>query len=723
MNAIPGLPVAVVVVLAVLAVATPWLLPDSRARAAWLRLAVVAALWSATAALLWQQVPLLAPLYLSLSAVLAWQIWRLVIAVLQLEPRRRWALFAGRVALGVLLSTLLLWPQPLAQAQDGSVQWLPVVAVQLAAGWCVALMAWTLAEWVWGLWWPRERARLLPWGLILLLLLWGIGMDLVAGAQVDAAPVPPLGSLALLLGAITAWWLIAQRAGPFPLLGEIPRNAFSHVRDPLLLVDGAQRVQAVTPAALDLLGRSYGAVIGQRLASVLPGSPEDGAVWDGPLWLADHSRPDGGLWVHTADMHSEGKQAIARVLHLRSGLEWPAGAAQGRGLSANKPAWIEGAHVAHLLDSALQRYGMGRQNLAASLHVNYDWSRVQQEHGEAVLHGLLERLGQRLREVCDWQVDCLRLRDGQFLLLITDLTGGEEVDSIITRAQSLLREPFVLARKKWALQLQLACVPDLRLYRHVDDWLGDAQRALRDSRGQCVSAAPRAERRASLTLALEKSLINDGLDWRAEPVLNVTTREVAAWRLQPHWTPEPDVDWEPALLRQAVEALHMERALYQLVPGQLEHWAGVIWLPLPLEHLAAAHKGLREARPTLCLELDRLDNETLRSQGLRASPSDWQYVAPTQAGRGFGFGLEPRVLRLDAELCLPGLCDDLSRQALVRGCRAAAKVRNQRLYAPGIASRADLRVLRELGVDYASGPAIGLEMSMRAAMAYSPPRA
>lgn len=722
MNAIPGLPVAVVVVLVVLAMATPWLLPDSRTRAGWLRLAVVAALWSGTAALMWQRVPLLAPLYLSFSAMLAWQLWRLMVAVLQLEPRRRWALVVGRSALSVLVLALLLWPEPLAQLQQDSIQWRSTVVGQAALGWCVGVMVWALVEWVWGLWWPRERGRLLPWGLILLLLLWGLGMDLVAGSQMDAAPVPPLGSLPLLVGAILAWWLIAQRAGPFPLLGEIPRSAFSHVRDPLLLVDGAQRVQAVTPAALDLLGRSYGAVIGQRMAAVLPGSPEEGEVWDGPLWLADRSRPDGGLWVHTADMHGEGPQSIARVLHLRSGLEWPGAAAHPSGSLSDKPGWIEGAHVARLLESALQRYGMGRQNLAASVHVGYDWSRVQQEHGEAVLQGLLERVGQRLREVCDWQVDCMRLRDGQFLLLITDLTGAEEVEAIVSRAQSLLREPFVLARKKWSLQLQIACVPDLRLYRHVDEWLGDAQRALAESRGQCVSAAPGAERRASLTLALEKSLMNDGVDWRAEPVLNVTTRDVAAWRLQPHWTPEPDVHWGPARLRQAVEALHMERALYQLVPHQLEQWAETVWLPLPLEHLAAAHKGLREARPKLFLELDRLDNEALRSQGLRASRSDWQYVAPTQSGRGFGFGLEPRVLRLDAELCLPGLCDDLARQALVRGCRAAAKIRNQRLYAPGIASRADLRVLRELGVDYASGPAIGVEMSMRAAMAYSPPR-
>nr|MBV6629723.1 diguanylate cyclase [Oceanococcus sp. HetDA_MAG_MS8] len=723
MNAIPGLPVAVVVVLAVLALATPWLLPDSRARAAWLRLAVAAAAWAATTALLWQQVPLLGPLYLGLSAVLAWQFWRLMIAILQLEPRRRWALLVGRVILGVVLATLLLWPEPLAVLEHESIRWRPVYAVYLAMGWCLTVMSWALAEWVWGLWWPRERARLLPWGLILLLLVWGLGMDLIAGAEVHNTPVPPLGSLPLLGGAILGWWLIAQRAGPFPLLGEIPRNAFSQMRDPVLLVDGAQRVQAVTPAALDLLGRRYGAVIGQRLAAVLPGSPEDGAIWEGPVWLPDHSRPDGGLWVHAADMHAENRQAIARVLHLRSGLEWPGGAIATQRSAARKLPWVEGAHVGRLLESALQRYGMGRQSLAASLHVDYDWSRMQQEHGEAVLQGLLERLGQRLREVCDWQVDCLRLHDGQFLLLVTDLTGVEEVEAIIARAQNLLREPFVLARKKWPLQLQLACVPDLRLYRHVNDWLGDAKLALQESRGQCVSAAPRAERRASLTLALEKSLLNDGLDWRAEPVLNVTTREVAAWRLQPHWTPEPDVHWGPQRLRQAVEALHMERALYQLVPAQLQQWSEMIWLPLPLEHLAAAHKGLREAPSGLLLELDRLDNETLRRQGLRASSSDWQYLAPAQAGRGFGFGLEPRVLRLDEELCLPGLCDDLGRQALVRGCRAAAKVRNQRLYAAGISSRADLRVLRELGVDYASGPAIGVEMSMRAAMAYSPPRA
>ena len=712
MNLIPGLPVAAALLLLLLAASAPLLLDESRQRSLLAATAFWAGLWALTGALFWQGVPLLAPVFAALSLWLLWCQWRLFVVVGHTELRRRTLLWLGRLTLLVLLLAALVhrgepW------LVEG--QWRNLALLRLGALVAVVLALLALLEWLLALVLPRERSRAAPWLGVWALLTGGVAWDLAAALPGLAGRLPPVGSGLLALALLLGLGLSLRRSGPFPLQGGVPPAAFGHVRDAVLLVDGAQRIQAATPAAADLLEHSSRSLLGRRLQSVLPGAAAAGDAWEPPTWLAREDRLDGGLWLHWGDLHAQQGGQIARLLHLRGGNAMPPESVPVRAHAAARRTWSQGPVVQQTLEATLRRYGAGRQALAASVHVDYDWVRVQQEHGDAVLDGLVERVAQRLLEVCDWTVECLRLGRGQFVLLLTDVTGPEEVNLLAERAQSLLAQPYLMARKRWEFALQIAVVPDLRLYRRVSDWLQDADAALRQSRGQSVTTTPPAERRARLSLALEQSLLHDGIDWDAEPVLNLTTQQFAAWRLHPRWSPEADVLWEDERLIDAVAGLHMQRAFYTQAASQAGAWPGPAWLPLRLEDLASALQGLGRAGAELLLELDRLDTEVLHAQNLRAVRGEAQYIAPMQGGRAFGYGLQPVVIRLEPELVLPGLADDLPRQALIRGARAAARGRDQRLYAAGVASALELKTLRELGVDYASGPAVGARVSPRQA--------
>ncbi|MGB1557344.1 MAG: diguanylate cyclase domain-containing protein, partial [Oceanococcaceae bacterium] len=557
MNAIPGLPLAASALFVLLAVLAWVGLPESRQRSAYWKLALLAAAWALLSALFWQQVPALQQIWFAALLLLAWGGWRLIAAVCQVELRRRWLLWLGRMLLGGVLLWLLLLQPAVLSPLEGPMQWQDGLPLRVLSGVLLGLIALSFGEWLLAVLVQQERAHVAPWVFVWLLLSWGLVLDLLAGTSLFAGEVPPLGALPVALALVLGLWLNHRRSGPFPLHGELPRAAFAQTTDPVLLVDGAQRIQAASPAALDVLGRSAALVIGRRLQAVLPEVPAESSAWDGPLWLEDPSRPDGGLWLQAADMQGDRRGAVARLLHVRSGLVWPAPLPLNAGPQRAASRWIHGPSVRPALESVLRRYGLGRQGLAAALHVDYDWARVQQEHGESLLEPLLQGIAERLQQVCDWPVDCFRLPQGQFLLLLTDLTGGEELQTLVQRAESLCAEPFNVGGRRWTLRLRLAAAPDLRLYHTVDEWLADADAALVESRGQCVSTRPQAERRGRLILALEQALLHDGLDWEFEPVLNLTTQQISAWRVHPRWDPEPDVSWRGPRLREAVAHLHM----------------------------------------------------------------------------------------------------------------------------------------------------------------------
>ncbi len=708
------LPATAAVMLLIAAVALPWMVSPSRQRTLLMQFAFVASLWSALSALFWQQVPMLAGGYLALGLIQVWMGWRLIVAVCQVELRRRAVLWLGRVAIAGAVGGVMLQDAPLVGLQSGLV-WLPEIVSQVVFALVLLVLALMLLELVLAISFSQDRATVAPWLTFWLLLAAGVALDGLAGAGMAGLTPPPAGSAAVVLAAYLAVLLTVQRTGPFPLQGELPRAAFTQTRDAVLLVDGAQRVQMATPAACDLLGRSERQLVGVRLQRLLPGAPEAGDVWEHPLWLSDNRRHDGGLWLRAADMHSRQNAAIARILHLQGGNVRPSwDVHEPRQLKLAR-RWIQGVEVRPGLEAVLRRYGMGRQFLAASVHVDYDWARVQQLYGDNVVDGLIDSVVERLTQICDWNVDCYRLAEGQFILVMSDLTGIEEVDKLVARAQELLSEPFQLAEKRWELRMRVALVPDLRLYRNVDDWLLDARAALQQSRGECMTTRPAAEHRNKLILALEKSLLNDGITWWGEPVLNLTTQQIAGWRLQPRWTPETDVCWVGDELMLAVSGLHMQRTLYGLVKAQPPQWPHLIWINLPLEDVTAARKGLGAMTRSVMLEVDRLSPEVMHAQGMRADPANLRLVAPVAGGSGFSSRLQPEVLRLDRAMVMPGLAGDMARQALIRGCRGAARVRDQRLYAAGIANHSDLTTLRELGVDYVSGPAVGPCMDVREA--------
>lgn len=717
MNLIPWLPVVAAVMSLIAAVALPGMVAPSRQRTLLMQFALVAAAWSLISALFWQQVPMLAGGYLAVGVLLIWTGWKLLAAVCQVELRRRGVLWAGRLAvLGVVVS-LLAFEQSLVGVEP-ALHWLPAWTAQAALLLVLCLLGLMLLELVLAIGFSQDRAVVAPWLGFWVILCAGVLVDGLAGVTMSALVVPPAGTAAALVAVYLAVLLTVQRTGPFPLQGEVPRAAFTQTRDAVLLVDGAQRVQMATPAACDLLARSERQMMGVRLQKLLPALPEQGDVWEHPLWLPDARRHDGGLWVQAADMHGPADRAVARLLHLRGGNVRPSWDVHEPRQLALSRRWIQGVAVRPGLESVLRRYGMGRQFLAASIHVDYDWARVQQQYGDNVVDALIDSVVERLHEVCDWNVDCYRLPEGQFVLVMADLTGIEEVDKLVARAQELLSKPFQLSEKRWEMRMRVALVPDLRLYRNVDEWMSDARDALRQSRGECVTTRLAAEHRNKLILALEKSLLNDGIDWWGEPLLNLTTQEIAGWRLQPRWTPEADVCWVGEELMLAVAGLHMQRTLYGLATGQPALWPHPVWLQLPLEDVVAARKGLGNATRELLLEVDRLSSEVLHNHGLRADPHNLRLVVPSDGGAGFSSRLQPEVVRLDRALVMPGLAGDMSRQALIRGCRGAARVREQRLYAAGVANHSDLTVLRELGVDYVSGPAVGPLMALAEARRY-----
>ncbi|MEN8721153.1 MAG: diguanylate cyclase [Oceanococcaceae bacterium] len=715
MNPIPFLPVIAALLMAGLALFLPLLAPASRGRIVLQQFGLVAALWALTSALFWQAVPAVADAYLGLGVIVFGLGWKLVAAVGQVELRRRALLWVGRLALAGLMTALVLVDDPPAHAApDWLWQALPVTEAALAI--LLVLVALLLIEIVVGLL-ARTADQPLRWpwlGFWLLLVAAAVVDGLAASTLAQPRP-PPVGSGMVLLAFVLALGLILRRGGPFPLQGELPRGALAQIDEAVLLVDGAQRVQFASRAACDLLNRSAAQLRGRSLQRVLAQAPAAQTIWDAPLWLADKSRPDGGLWLRGGDLHGRRGEAIARLLYLQGGNSRPPEDAHEPRARAAERRWIQGVAVRPLLESALRRYGMGRQFVAAAVHVDYDWRAVQQRYGDSVLDGLLDTIAERLLKVCDWNVDALRLPDGEFVLLMADLTGIEEADKLVHRAQALLAEPLPLNGKRWDLRLRMAVVPDLRLYRYVDEWLADARRALADSRGQCVTTRPLAEQRNKLLLALEKSLLNDGIDWWGEPVLNLTTQELAGWRLLPRWTPEPEVCWMGEELRFAVAGLHMQRTLYALGLRQAPAWPQRPWLAVPLEDLALVMRAQATVSPTTtpaAIEVDRLCAETLAAQGMRSAPAELPLMLPVAGGGGFASPLRPAVLRIDAPVVLPGLADDLARQALLRGYRGAARVRDQRLFAAGVASHSDLTTLRELGVDYVSGPVIGPAMSL-----------
>lgn len=706
------LPVTAAVMLLIAAVALPWMVAPSRQRTILMQFALVGFAWSLLSALFWQQVPMLAAGYLGLSLVLVWTGWRLVAAVCQVELRRRGVLWAGRIAIAGVIIAMMLNSEPLVSIEP-SQHWLPVLVAEVALSIIVFALVLIFVELALAIAFTQERGVVAPWLAFWLILCLGAVVDGLAAANIGGLVVPPAASAAILVATYLAVLLTVQRTGPFPLQGEVPRAAFTQTRDAILLVDGAQRVQMATPAACDLLGRSERQLMGGRLQKLLPGVPEKGDAWEHPLWLPNGRRHDGGIWVRAADMHAENDAAVARMLHLQGGNVLPSwDIHEDRQLMLSR-RWIQGVAVRPGLETVLRRYGMGRQFLAASIHVDYDWAKVQQLYGDNVVDGLIDSVVERLHQICDWNVDCYRLPEGQFILVMSDLTGIEEVDKLVARAQELLGEPFQLVEKRWEMRMRVALIPDLRLYRNVDEWLSDARHALNQSRGECVTTRPNAEHRNKLILALEKSLLNDGIDWWGEPILNLTTQHLAGWRLQPRWMPEPEVSWVGGELMLAVAGLHMQRTLYGLLGSQPPLWPHPIWLNLPLEDVAAARKGLGAMTKSVMLEVDRLSPEVLNAHGLRADPENLRLVVPAGGGSGFSSRLRPEVVRLDRATVMPGLAGDMSRQALIRGCRGAARIRDQRLYAAGIANHSDLTTLRELGVDYVSGPAVGPYMALR----------
>ncbi len=711
MNLIPLLPVVAAVMSLLAAIALPWLVSPSRQRTLLTHFALVAAAWSLISALFWQQVPMLAGGYLALGVLLVWTGWKLMAAVCQVELRRRSVLWVGRLAVAGVLAVLLLPEHALVDVSP-VLHWLPEWTAQAALLLVLCLLTLMLMELVLAIGFSQDRAVVAPWLGFWVVLCAGVLVDGLAGVVMSGLVVPPAGTAASLVAVYLAVLLTVQRTGPFPLQGEVPRAAFTQTRDAVLLVDGAQRVQMATPAACDLLGRSERQLMGVRLQKLLPHMPQQGDIWEHPLWLPDARRHDGGIWVQAADMHGRQEQAVARLLHLQGGNVRPSWDVHEPRQLALSRRWIQGVAVRPGLESVLRRYGMGRQFLAASIHVDYDWARVQQLYGDNIVDALIDSVVERLHQVCDWNVDCYRMPEGHFVLVMADLTGIEEVDKLVARAQELLGKPFQLAEKRWEMRMRVALVPDLRLYRNVDEWISDARDALQQSRGECVTTRLAAEHRNKLILALEKSLLNDGIDWWGEPLLNLTTQEIAGWRLQPRWTPEPGVCWAGDELMLAVAGLHMQRTLYGLAIGQPAQWPQPVWLKLPLEDVVAARKGLGAASRDLLLEVDRLCPEVLHHHGLRADPANLRLVVPAAGGDGFSSRLHPEVVRLDRALVMPGLAGDLSRQAMVRGCRGAARVREQRLYAAGVANHSDLTALRELGVDYVSGPAVGPRMAL-----------
>lgn len=729
---IPALPVAVAILLSIQALALPWATPPSRQRTLLLHLTLVAAAWSLVGALFWQGVPILAPVYLALGLVLAWLGWKLMVAVCQVELRRRLLLWVGRCGIALLILALALTPEDLVKRQNALV-WsgAPVLEVLLGSIFVIFFLA--LAELVRGMFSVQDRRRVAPWLVVWALLISAVAAELAAGAAggLGGVKVPPVGSALVLLAAFVALVLSVHRGGPFPLQGEIPRAAFARARDAVLLVDGAQRIQAVSAAAQDLLGAGEAALLGRRIQRVLPGMPENSKAWEAPLWLSNPDRSDGGIWISGGDLYPQkltgsngGRESdgepLARLLHLRGGNVAPSVEVGESWTRMYERRWLQGAEVMPGLHAALRRYGMGRQFVAAAVHLTYRWDRVQQEVGDAALDELLQLVAERLLTICDWNVECFRLQDGQFVLLMSDLTGPEEAQKLIARAQTVLAEPWIVAGKRLSVPLQLAVVPDLRLYRRVDEWLEDADVALKESRGECVTVSPRAEHRNRLMLALEHSLMNDGISWWGEPVLNLTTQQVAAWRLQPRWTPEDGVCWEGKKLYRATTSIHLQRCLYGMARSLRTRWPAPIWLEVPLEDLALAKKSLGDAvnDGQLVLELDRLDPAFMAAQGIRATDGFAEVIAPVASGRGFASPLKPKTLRLDTALAAPGLSSDMGRQAMVRGCRGAVRVRDQRLYAAGVVAYSDLLSLRELGVDYASGAAVGPLMSLKDAQSF-----
>lgn len=697
--------------LLLMAGALPWVLPASRQRTVLGQFALFAGLWSGVSALFWQQVEILAELYIGLGLIVVWLGWKLMAAVCQVELRRHLLLWLGRLLLAVIFAVMAFTAEPMIDVEPRML-WQSSWAGELAMGFALLVATLAFVEWVFGVLTSLDRATITPWLGFWMLLVAAVALDILAGTAMVAPNLPPLGSGLLVLAAVFGLILTLGRSGPFPLQGELPVAAWQETADAVLLVDGAQRVQTATTAALDLLGKSLQQIRGKRLQRILPEAPEQGSAWEPPIWLADTARPDGGLWMHSAEMHAQREGSIARVLFLRGGNSLPPRDMHEPRRNSLERRWVQGVAVRPALESVLRRYGMGRQFLAASVHVDYDWERVQQEHGDVVVNELLDAIADRLHQVCDWNVDSFRLGDGQFILVLSDLTGIEEVDALALRAQELLSAPYTRDGKRWALRMRLALVPDLRLYRSVDEWLSDAAQALRGSRGELVTTRPSAEQRNKLQLALEQSLLNDGIDWWGEPVLNLTTQQVAAWRLQPRWAPEKGVCWQGEELLLAVAGLHMQQRLYELAANQPALWPQALWLPLKLDEVQLARRGLGAQASSVVLEVDRLNSETLHAQGLRLESSGLVFAAPMQSGRAFVSQVAPTVIRLEDPLIQSGLVDDVARQSLLRGCRAAARVREQRLYARGISSHADLKALRELGVDYASGPAVGRFMPL-----------
>lgn len=700
--------------LLLIAAALPWVLPASRQRSVLIHFAFFSGLWSGVSSLFWQQVAILAELYLALGLVVVWVGWKLMVAVCQVELRRRSWLWVGRVFLAMLFAAMVLSSEPMMQVEP-ALAWQATPLGETALGFGLIVLMIAFAEWVFGVMTSQDRAIITPWLGFWVLLTAAFSIEALSGAQLLPYSVPPLGSGVLVAAALLGLILTLRRSGPFPLQGELPVAAWQETADAVLLVDGAQRVQMATKAALDLLGKNLLQIRGKRLQRILPNAPEQGNAWEPPVWLADKARPDGGLWLHAAEMHAHTEGSIARVLFLRGGNSLPPRDVHESRNQAGEGRWVQGVAVRPALESVLRRYGMGRQFLGASVHVDYDWERVQQEHGDIVVNELLEAIAERLQQVCDWSVDTFRLESGQFVLVLSDLTGIEEVDALAARAQESLSAPFTRGGKRWVLRMSLALVPDLRLYRSVDEWLGDAAKALQSSRGEIVTTRPAAEQRNKLQLALEQSLLHDGIDWWGEPVLNLTTQQVAAWRLRPRWAPEEGVCWQGSELMLAVAGLHMQQRLYELAASQPALWPQILWLPLQLEDVKLARRGLGAQANSVVLEVNRLQSEVLHAQGLRLESSSLVFSAPLQSGQAFVSKITPTVIRLDDPLVQPGLADDLARQSLLRGCRAAARVREQRLYARGVTNHADLKVLRELGVDYVSGPVVGEFMPLAAA--------
>jgi diguanylate cyclase (GGDEF)-like protein/PAS domain S-box-containing protein len=562
-----------------------------------------------------------------------------------------------------------------------------------------------------------------------------------------AAAVPELAAAAL-AGALVAVAALAvwhQRRRSTALL----RALVEHSGDAIAILDGHGRLQELTGAVHDVLGRRPESLRGTRLAELA--HPEDDEALAA---LASHMPPrevslrlrhPGGFWLPVlagiADLR--GDRAVGGlVLRMRDASEQRELESQLRERALHDPltGLPNRALFLDRIEQALQRAGRDDELVSVAFIDLDDFKAINDTLGHAAGDELLVGVADRLRQTLRGMDTAARLGGDEFAVLLAGLPEHAEVVRVAERLLDALSAPHELGgQARHALpSIGISIGGDGAtaedLMRQADAAMYAAKRAgkgryevyVRETAGDVAARRDGAEPVPGWFLRSEQqreevlALLERPLRPMLSPILDVRTGLLAGHEALAHFE-APDGRSPAAWLAQArrcglgpqLEAEVLRGALG--LPGRPDLTFLALNLPAHALDTDVVHDVLPADLAGLVIEVDEssllaagegldLLLARLRHRGARLAVDG---ASAGYAGLRMLMRLQPDLVKLDRGL-VQSVAEDAAAQTLVESFVRLARGVRADVCAEGVESADDLRVLARLDVRYAQGRAVGL---------------